>query len=336
LNLSGANASAAQHCASDLLGYIRSLPRIASNIHSELPLLRRFKKITQFCLNGLRYQREFKALQDVFDSPELSHVMHLCPAILEKPFSPYVRTDWDSIQRYEQVRNHFLFLKELFGENAAEIYKLQGYKLFEFNCHNNERYSVELFPGYQNEGSIGIRLCDDQKREVYTLSLHLSGVQGKACYIGALQGPNERIPERQKTIVSLTRGLHGLRPKALMIETLYMVAASLEIDSIYGVSNAGNIYNASLYSDKKEEASRFDRDRLWREYRAENISTCLFQFPQEPIRKDILVLKSNKRSMYRKRYAWLEQATKQTDDAINRLLLNDATKKNQDNVRRAA
>lgn len=336
MNRSDTSESATRSSNSGFLGYLGSLLRIAGKIHFELPVLRRYKKTAQFCFNGLRNRQEFEALQGVFDSAELSQVILWCPAIFEKPFSPYVRTDWDSCQRYEQIRNHFILLKQLFGENLAQIYKPQGYQLFEFNCHDNERYSVELFPGYQNEGSIGIRLCDDQKREVYTLSLHLSGGQEKSCYIGALQGPNDRIPERQKIIVSLTRGLHGLRPKALMLEALYMVADSLEIGSIYGISNVGNIYNASVYSDKKVEASRFDRDRMWREYCAESISECLFQFPQEPVRKDIALLKPNKRSMYRKRYAWLAHAAWQADDAINRLLLNGATDENRYDVRGAA
>ncbi|MFT4729309.1 MAG: hypothetical protein ACI9UN_003826 [Granulosicoccus sp.] len=336
MNLSGANESAAQHSASNFLSYVRSLRHIAGKIYSELPWHRRYKKTAHFLLNSLRYREEFEALQNVFDSPELSEVMHLCPAILDKPFSPYVQIDWGSIQRYEQLRNHFLMLKELFGKSVAEIYKPQGYRLFEFTCHAKECYSVELFSGYQNEGSIGIRLCDDQNREVYTLSLHMSGIKGKTCYIGALQGPNYRIPDRQKTIVSLTRGLHGLRPKALMLETLYMVAYSLKLEQIYGVSNIGNIYNASIYSAKITDALRFDRDQMWREYHAVRISASLFQFPQEPIRKDIALLKPNKRSMYRKRYAWLEKAAVQTNDAINRLLANGTTGENQYDVTKAA
>jgi len=137
-----------------------------------------------------------------------------------------------------------------------------------------------------------------------------------------LQGPNDRIPGRKKIIVSLTRALHGLRPKALMLEALYMVADSIGIAKIYGVSNAGHIYNANVYK-KKLESIRFDRDQMWREYHAELICEGLFEFPSEPIRKDIASLKANKRSMYRKRYAWLAQTAIDTDDAINQLLQKD-------------
>jgi uncharacterized protein VirK/YbjX len=292
---------------------------LARTIHADLSPLRRLKKTLQFCFNGFRHKQEFLALQDVFDSPELKEVKQLCPAILEKSFKPYVRIDWDCAQRHEKIGHHFLFLKELFGECAAEIYKPEGYTLFEFSDVENERYSVELFPGYQNEGSIGIRLCDSQRREIYTVSLHLSSAEENACYIGALQGPNDRIPERQKAIVSLTRSLHGLRPKALMLEALYMVVDTLGIDQMYGISNAGHIYNASVYSKEKRNAVHFDRDQMWKEYRAERISECLFQFPTRPVRKDIASLKPNKRSMYRKRYAWLSQVAYEADDALNAL-----------------
>jgi len=312
------------------------LSGIAGKIHSELPLFRRLKKTTQFCFNGMRDEEEFRTLQRVFDTPELAEVLQLCPAILEKPFSPYVHIEWDSAQRYKKIQNNFLFLKELFGKNAAEIYKPQGYKLFEFKCQDEECYTVELFPGYQNEGSIGIRLCDEQKREIYALSLHLSGGEENVCYIGALQGPNDRIPDKQKVIVSLTRSLHGLRPKALMIETLYMVADSFKINGIYGISNDGNIYNSEVYSDKKTNPIHFDRDQMWLEYQAERISDYIFLFPAAPIRKDIASLKSNKRSMYRKRYAWLAQARLQTADAICRLLIEAPDCENLYEIKKAA
>lgn len=301
--------------------YPVSLLALANSIHSEQPLLRRLTRTLRFCFNGIRYRQEFDSFHKVFDSPELTEVAQLCPAILEKPFSPYVLADWSQTQRFTQLQDHFLFLKELFGERVAEIYKPSGYTIFDFNCHENEHYSVELFPGYQSEGSIGIRLCDNQRREVYSLSLHLSNTAQRACYIGALQGPNDRIPERQKTIVSLTRGLYGLRPKALMLEALYMIASSLRIEVVYGVSNSGNIYNASVYANKKIESSRFDRDQMWREYHAESTTACLFKFPKEPIRKDISLLKPNKRSMYRKRYSWLLQMRSRAEESMNRLLV---------------
>jgi len=325
-----------QRLANNQLSFFGSLLETSGEIYSDLSALRRIKKTALFCFNGFRYRQEFLALKGVFDSQELTEVLRLSPAILEKPFSPYVRLAWDVTERHELIAEHFLILKNLFGERAADIYKPEGYKLFELICQENKRYTVELFPGYQNEGSIGIRLCDNQKREVYALSLQFSGKEEYSCYIGALQGPNDRVPERQRTIVSLTRAMHGLRPKALMLEALYMVADSIGISNLYGVSNSGHIYNASVYSKKKRDAIHFDRDQMWREYHAEKVSDCLFQFPPSPRRKDIASLKANKRSMYRKRYAWLANAAIETNDAMILLLQDGAVRYDYADDKKAA
>lgn len=322
MSLSSHSARESSNYADDTLGYLCALPGMAATIHSDLPLLRRCKRSTLFVVNGIRYRHELNKLLNLFASSSLASVLELSPIVLEKPFSPYVLFDWNRAVRTEQLENHFLFLQELFGENCKLIYTPQGYRIFEFKSLNNERYYIELFPGYQNEGSLGIRLCDRHNREVYTVSLHLSGAQEKSCYIGALQGPNDRIPHRQETIVSLTRSMHGLRPKALMIEVLYMLAKSLGLEQIYGVSNAGSIYNASVYA-KKTNSIKFDRDQMWREYRAEPMSEMLFKFPERPIRKDIGSLKPNKRSMYRKRYAWLSNVAKEVEAELQKIKMSN-------------
>lgn len=313
---SGSNQRGLWKFTRESLAYASTLSGVAMKIHAGRSPLRRLWKTVVFTANGMRHRRELQLLHDVFDCSELAHVVDRLPAILEKPFAPYVCVDWSRLHRMEQLRSHFLLLKELFGKHCLQIYRPEGYQLFSFDSLEGERFSVELFPGYQSEGSIGIRLCDAENREVYAMSLHLDGRVERICYIGALQGPNERIAERQKAIVCLTRSLYGLRPKALMLETLYMVTRSLDIPTIYGVSNNGNIYQSEQYNDRKRSLVHFDRDRLWREYNAESYSPYLFKLPIRPNRKDPASLKASKRSLYRKRYDWLAKVERETHQAL--------------------
>jgi len=168
-------------------------------------------------MNGLHHKNELDHLRNIFACDELFGVLQHFPSILEKSFYPYACIDWAVDRRFQEVENHFINVKNSFGKKATEIYKPEGYCLFEFTANDDEKYTVELCPGYQCEGSMGVRLCDSDKREVYALSFHLSDQDTNACYISGLQGPNDRIPDRQKTIVTITRSLHGLRPKSLMV-----------------------------------------------------------------------------------------------------------------------
>ncbi|MEE9335207.1 MAG: DUF535 family protein [Granulosicoccaceae bacterium] len=301
--------------------YVSRLPLIASSLYPDASPIRRIKKSAVFCINGIRQKRKLQQIQKVFDCPELAEVLKLFPAILDKPFDPYVCVDWAVGERTTQIQSHFQYLKATFGENTAQIYKPEGYRLFDFVTKEDERFFVQLFPGYQCEGSIGIRLCDSEAREVYTLSFHLSTDAAPVCYIGALQGPNDKVPDRQKTIVSLTRSLHGLRPKALMVETLCMVMRALEIDLIYGVSNAGHIYQSDQYTDEKRAKVEFDFDQLWNEFNAEKHTASFYKLLSEPERKDASEIKPKKRSLYRKRYQWLDETANCVQEAIKQLRL---------------
>lgn len=314
----------------------KQLNQLGQHIHSDASLIRRFKKAAQFSINGLRHNTELQRLQTVFDCTELENVLHHYPAILEKPFSPYVSVDWSVQRRTDEVVSHFEFLKNRLGKATAEVYRDEGFELFDFIANDSETYTIELFQGFQNEGAIGIRLRNASLQELYTLTFHISQLSELSVYVGALQGPNDQIAERQELITMLTRSLHGLRPKALMVEVLYMVTDALSIPTVFGISNAGHIHQSSHYSDEKRAQMRFDMDELWCEYGASSISKQLFQLPQQPVRRDILSLKSKKRSTYRKRYAWLDDIKLTTATAIGTLVAHDTNTSPNSLLQRAA
>ena len=306
---------------SEQWAFVRTLPEIAHKIHKNETRSTFAKRSVKFCFNGMRYREELQSLQDIFACSELSSVLENFPAVLEKPFYPYVCADWTLAKRLQEVKNHFLCVKNVLGEMSEEVYKPEGYKLFDFETNAGEIFSVDLFSGYKNEGSMGIRLCDSQGNEFYSLTFHLSDVSSRTLQIGALQGPNERIPERQSKIVMLTKSLFGLRPKSLMIEVLYRVAEGLNVSHIYGISNNYHIYQSDFYPDEKRLNMAFDGDSFWAEYQAEKDTEAFVKFPKSIARKDIASLKSSKRSLYRKRYAWLEEASVFTEEAMKYLIV---------------
>ncbi|MCP4323581.1 MAG: DUF535 domain-containing protein [Alteromonadales bacterium] len=56
------------------------------------------------------------------------------------------------------------------------------------------------------------------------------------------QGPSELISERRDLIQNLTKLLHGLRTKALIVEIALMLARIWGTSKARAVSNKGHIY----------------------------------------------------------------------------------------------
>jgi len=228
--------------------YLMSLVVSAKRSYGDLPTAQALKKGMLFCVNGLKFRSELERLRSLFDCDELSEVLTLLPTIEEKLFKPYLNTEWDIETRLSCIKDHFHSIREIFGSQARYIYREEGFQLFEFSNYDDEPFTIELFPGYLREGSIGLRLCNADGHEVYAISFHISTKAQRTLYIGAVQGPNERIKDRRKEIVKLTRSNHGLRPKALMVEVMYMIAKRLDVDKIYAISNKQRISPTSFFS----------------------------------------------------------------------------------------
>ncbi|EKO3889782.1 DUF535 domain-containing protein [Vibrio metschnikovii] len=204
------------------------------------------------------------------------------------------------------VEQHFLFVAERFGERCTEIMSDQGVSLLSIEDKNGEAYDIRLNRGASREGSIGLSLVNQAGTTIYSISFHFSD-HGKTVYIGALQGPSEKIENRQQIIKDLTRTVHGLRTKALMVELALLVSRQLGVERCYAISNRGHIYQALRYIGSKRNKVSFDYDELWTEYEAEKISRYRYRVAMMPARKEIETLNRNKRRLYTKRYQWLDE-----------------------------
>jgi uncharacterized protein VirK/YbjX len=154
---------------------------------------------------------------------------------------------------------------------------------------------------------LALKLTDEKNRDLFTLAFNLSTTPRREIHIGALQGPGDHISDRGEIIKSLTRGIHGLRPKALMLEVLLMLAREWQVDNVFGITNKGHIYQALRYTGSKRSSVTYNYAELWTEYGGEQVSKFMYKIPLQPPRKDPSTLKKTKRRLYTKRYAWIEE-----------------------------
>ncbi len=193
-----------------------------------------------------------------------------------------------------------------FSSNLLNIYQHKGYKLCQITDKNDNIYNIYLDAGYSREGSIGITLTDNNDTQLYCISFTVNQEQS-LLHIGALQGPDSDIENRQALIKQLTKGLYGLRPKALMVELVLIFADCYQLKNITAVSNKGHIYQALRYIGSKRTAVSCDYDELWQEYNGIKQNKEVYQLPLSPKRKDLTLLNRNKRKLYKHRYQWLDE-----------------------------
>ena len=241
---------------------------------------------------------------------------------------------WQAVKKFESVVNQKPWLVDLLNQRANFSYPLvhrfldkrfNTQQRFDAMCDNltflpEKLTALGLPPLWQQVISFGevipdfemrLTITDYQPMEgFWTLELVHSPSQelvylltfGKvqqALLIAVIQGPNF---EGSKDMVKLlTKKCHGLRPAYLMVEAMKALTKVLGYSALWGIPH--KYQNKSRIVQSKRYV--VDYDAIF----AESAGTLkdYWELPLHFETKNMDDIPSNKRSMYRKRYAMLEQ-----------------------------
>ncbi|USD31291.1 hypothetical protein CTT30_08410 [Vibrio coralliilyticus] len=300
---------------SDYFTFIRSLPLVAQRVYPEIHGLKKVRYNVRFCLWSMLKPNALKQMQRLFEHPDFRPITETNPRMFEKPLKPFVCLQWRPKQRAIKIYEHFQTLHQMYGRAFLDFYSEAGWLLL-----GVQDCSLILCAGPEREGSLALKLVDENKQDLFTLAFNISSSPKREIHIGALQGPGDHITGRGEIIKSLTRGMHGLRPKALMLEVLLILAREWGVESVYGITNKGHVYQALRYTGSKRSSITYNYSELWAEYGGVEVSKYLYQIPLCPARKDPSSLKKAKRRLYTKRYTWLEEMQKTIRIRLDELL----------------
>lgn len=251
---------------------------------------------------------------------------------------------WQAVKKFESVVNQKPWLVDLLNQRANFSYPLvhrfldkrfNTQQRFDAMCDNlmflpEKLTALGLPPLWQQAISFGevipdfemrLTITDYQPMEgFWTLELVHSPSQelvylltfGKvqqALLIAVIQGPNF---EGSKDMVKLlTKKCHGLRPAYLMVEAMKALTNVLAYSALWGIPH--KYQNKSRFVQSKRYV--VDYDAIF----AESAGTLkdYWELPLHFETKNMDDIPSNKRSMYRKRYAMLEQLQENMAAALN-------------------
>ncbi len=269
---------------------------------------------------GMLNPRVIDNISRLASNDNLGPIIEANPKLYEKPLKPFIQINLNPTQRAQLIASHFEILEQAFGENVSKLY-LSPYSLLEMADRNGELYSIEVFPGKVREGVIGLQLTERSTGyTIYSITLSIFE-QGdiRTMHIGCLQGSTANVENAPDKIKELTRTMHGLRPKALMVELALMLARYLEVNNVSAISNNGHIYQAARYIGSKKGSVAFSYDELWQEFEGTAADRYSFELPTKLARKDPQSLKKTKRRLYTKRYEWLDNLETQFVEQLDRL-----------------
>ncbi len=248
-----------------------------------------------------RLSREWFAL---LQRPELAIVARHHPYIYCKLQRPYLNRKLDARQRLETLQRHYQFVAARFSRAEMEgVYASPGLILAKISLEDVGRFAVNLCYGrHEKEGDLLLNLVNlDSGRALFEMSFCVTqfDAHGGEIFVGGLQG-NKSANDRE-AIVALTRAMHGLRPKALLVFALQQLAARWHIGKIRAVGDETHIYR---HPHKRKDLET-SYDEFWLECGGTLADDGMFDLPVEFVPRDISTLKPNKRQMYRRRYVLL-------------------------------
>ena len=242
--------------------------------------------------------RHGRFLAFVHVHPQMIAYRRRDPRLLERHMHRYVNAHWRRRQRLRSLHQHYRFaLANLPGGLFDLVYGLGHASLGSFIAKDGTLLTLcmrpPIFMGC--EGELCLQLCDADETPLYSIVFSVVGEYRPRVVIGCLQGPAGE--GARDAVRMLTRHLHGMRPKQLMLSLVYVFARRYDIQDIVAVSNEAHPLRCT------GRPVLCDYDAFWKEQQGTAIADGWYALPASPGRKSEADVPSQHRAAFRRREA---------------------------------
>ncbi len=232
----------------------------------------------------------------------LADVMAARPQTLGALVWPYQCAGWDAAERLARIKGHY----DVTGALGAP---------WRFGLHEkliltdlSERFAglrlvIDQPKWLMREGGLAINLfVEDFRSFSLAFSLYRQPGGGLQAVVGGLQG--RKRDGALDLYRDLTKALFGLRPRDFLFDVLRMICKEIGMDEIYAVTQAHRHHQHPFFGTKDLTP---DYDAIWDDRGGERVDEMMYRFAVVQPHRDIETIKPNKRSLYRKRFAFLDE-----------------------------
>jgi uncharacterized protein VirK/YbjX len=177
-------------------------------------------------------------------------------------------------------------------------------------CSENYELVIDRPIWFRREGELVVNLFVEDLR-VASLAFTACEEMGKVnVFVGAIQGIHKGIASERSLQIykEVTKNCYGLRPKSLVIQVTRFLAAAINAENLYVVKDKDRHHRHPYFSNEKASDLGANYDDLWLEHGAfVTHYDDFFELPLVEPRKSVEQIPPRKRSMYRRRYEFLDQ-----------------------------
>jgi uncharacterized protein VirK/YbjX len=155
---------------------------------------------------------------------------------------------------------------------------------------------------FAHEGELTLSLFRGEQR-LYTLVFTLGQIRAeRVVYVGALQGLQS--PDALEIYRALTQGMHGLRPRDLLLTAFRECCACLDIRRILAVSDRCRVSSSPYFKSSAQVLTSYDS--AWIESGGHPADDGFFELARSVDRRGAADIPTRKRAAYRRRYAMVD------------------------------
>jgi uncharacterized protein VirK/YbjX len=261
--------------------------------------------------NFARCAYHLEAFRDRFGdrtNVALQETLALRPSLMACVIHPYLNVDWQFEQKLEAISGHYKLLVGRLG--VLRFAPPALITLTDFG--EGTQIRLHKFLLFEHEGELTISLFKGELR-LFSLTFMLGQIGGElVAYAGGLQGL--RSEEAIEIYRSLTHGMHGLRPRDLLVTAFRLLCCSLGVTRILAVSDHKRICSNSYHSPGEQIFSSYDS--AWTECGGVPVDDGFFELSPRIAQRTAKDIPSRKRAQYRRRYAMIDAMAKQIGDAV--------------------
>lgn len=262
----------------------------------------------KFCLRSLLAPRQ--TLRFFNAMTENSYFLALLDAqktLPSKIHRHYLHLGMNASSRVDAILGHYQFINALPVHSLAKaLTSPVQIPLIELEGKSGEvlKISASTALGAEREGECTLWLHMGSTQLAALTFCATGNNKEREIVIGGLQGSHRNVPH--EIIKEATKACHGLFPKRILMEMLWLLAQHQGIKSIYGVSDKGHVFRGLRYRLSKGKHFHASYNEFWGSINGVEHDRHLFKLPLSLPQKDLSEIASKKRSEYRKRYSLLD------------------------------
>lgn len=230
--------------------------------------------------------------------------------IYRKLYRPYLSSSWGKQRTLAALQANYEFFQQTVTPATLEqIYLSDAFCLAEWSANRTYRLRLSHDTRFYQEGEITLSLlCPELgEGELALLSATIAPTEEGilAMYIGGLQGADRALGA--PAIKDAGRDLHGLRPKSMIVIAAQLLATQLGCKRILATTAACHAYSTDTRRTGDRQKMFFDYDSFWEECGGVREGEAFLALPLASERRPREDMKPQKRPMYARRYAMLDE-----------------------------